>query len=464
MTAAFCKALFSLELAALLMLLLVASCGNNDSPELSQPLQTFAITIDPNIVYQEMIGFGGALTWYSPWLTNTASKNQIYDLIFDDLGIDIIRFKTWYYPDGYPDVTSTAVMTDDNSKIHYDATNELYQEAKARNPDVKILLSSWGPPAGLKSNNSSREGTLKKDDDRDFMYDAYAGYWAHTLDNLPFNPDYISIQNEPTYINPGWTTCQWSAIETPALPDYHIAFDEVHDQIMERPNPPVMIGPESADISSYVPFASALKDKDHCGVLAYHPYNINASTSQEQIVSGLQGIGNLSAKPNLMTEYSDNLTWFNTAWFIQSCLLHANSSGYIYWKLAWAEPTGSNPNAAMVSVSNTSSAFTVTPFYYVIKHFAKHIDAGYHRIQAATSASTLSVTAFRNPDGNQLTLVLVNIGSPSLVDFSVTGAALTGILAYQSKESSFYSAIQNTAAGSTVLLPALSITTVVLNL
>ncbi|MBX2966362.1 MAG: hypothetical protein KF845_09470 [Cyclobacteriaceae bacterium] len=449
--------------------LLFSSCKDDPEPD---PGPTgpdpFTITVNPANTQQEMIGFGGALTWYSTWLTNNVNKAQIADLIFDDLGIDIIRFKTWYYPDGYPDNTSTATMSDDGSKAHWDATNELYQMAKSRNPNVKILLSSWGPPAGLKSNNSSRQGTLKKDEDGNFMYDAYADYWEHTLDHLPFNPDYLSIQNEPTYTNSGWTTSQWTINETPNFPAYSIAFDKVYDKIKDKENPPVMIGPESQDVPTFAPFASILKDKPHCGVLAYHPYNITSATSNTQVISSLQTIGNFTTKPNLMTEFSDNgFTWFNTAVFIQNTLLHANSSGYIYWKLVWAAPSAGNPDNAMVSIagSASSSTFTVTPFYHVIKHFSKHIDAGHKRVDASSSNANLSVSAFVNPANNKLTLIIINTG-PGQVEtgLAVTGKTITNVSAYRSAQNSYYQTVEGTSPTGPLVLPSQTITTVVLDI
>jgi O-glycosyl hydrolase len=456
------KSLFRVTLCVALLL---SACGGDDEGDDNPPPgpSAVAITINPATTYQEMLGFGGALSWYSDRVISSTKKTEIANLIFDDLGADIIRLKNWYYPDNYPAVTSTDVMTDDNSKASWNVTNQLYELAKDLNPDVRILFSSWGPPAGLKSNGSTREGTLKKDGD-EFMYDAYADYWVNLLDNLPFDPEYISIQNEPTYSNPGWTTCQWSATETTTSPDYHIAFDKVYDKIKDRANAPVMIGPESQDIATFAPFANILKNKAHCGMLAYHPYNINTGTSAEQIVTLLQTIKAFNTKPNIMTEFSDNLNWFNTALFIHNTLVHANSSGYIYWKLAWAAPAAGAADAGMISI-NAAGAYTVTPFYHLIKHFSKHIDAGYKRIDAATANVNLRVSAFKNAANDKLTVIILNTGSGGVinVDLTATGETINGVSAVQSKEGSYYQAV-DVPADNIIPVPAQSITTVVLDI
>jgi O-glycosyl hydrolase len=459
------KWMIGTSVLVLMSCVLITSCssdGDNAEPEPNPPASNAtAITIDPAVTHQEMVGFGGALTWYSTWMTTSASKTQIADLLFTDLGIDIIRFKNWYYPDDYPTVKTTTSMSDDGSKSHWDATNELYTLAKARNPNVKILLSSWGPPAALKSNDNTRQGTLDKDVNGNFVYDAYADYWGDVFDNLPFNPDYLSIQNEPTYLNAGWTTCQWAAAESSSLPDYHIAFDKVWDKIKDRTNPPVMIGPESQDVPTFAAFANVLKNKAHCGMFAYHPYNINSGTSNDAINQSLSSIGAFTTRPNIMTEFSDNLNWFNTATFIQTALTKANSSGYIYWKLVWATPA-SGTDAGMVSITN-SGTYTVTPFFYLIKHFSKHIDAGYMRVDAKTSATNLVVSGFKNVAGDKITLIIVNKSSGKItIDPTITGKTITAIQGYQSKTNSYYKTMDGLAADKDVELLGESITTLVL--
>lgn len=447
------------------------SCGGEKSNPTPTPPATgqdsLKITIDPASIKQQMIGFGGALTWYSNWVTANNKVNEIADLMFTDLGIDIIRFKNWYYPDNYPTDKTTTTMSADGSNAAWNATNALYTLATQRNPNIKILFSSWGPPTSLKSNGKLSEGTLKKDSSGLFMYDAFAQYWSDVLDNVPFYPDYISIQNEPTFVTPGWTTSQWLNVETSSLPDYNRGFNKVYDKIKSRTHAPVMVCPESQDISTFVSFATNLATNSNCGMYAFHPYNVNASTTTGTITSSLQSVGNFSTKPILMTEFSDNLDWFNTALFIQRALLYANISGYVYWKLAWYTPsTGTDTGMISIASANSTSAYTVTPFYYLIKHFSKHIDVGYHRVETSSSNSSLITTAFVSPDNSKMTIVVVNGSTTQAkVYFDATGKTVTSISADQSiSGSSYYKPVTVTSPAKSVTLPANSITTVVLGI
>jgi glucuronoarabinoxylan endo-1,4-beta-xylanase len=455
----------------LLFVVTLFSCGGGSDPEPEPPTppvtmpDSIAITVNTAVLKQEMIGFGGALTWYSNWVTDNNKVNEIADLMFTDLGIDIVRFKNWYYPANYPTNKTTTDMPDDNAKAGWDATNKLYDLAKARNPSIKILLSSWGPPKSLKSNDKLQEGTLKKDG-AGFMYDAFADYWVDVLDHVPFNPNYISIQNEPTFVTSGWTTCEWAISETALLPGYNTALNKVYDKIKNRTHLPVMMGPESQDIPKFTSFANVLKDNVNCGLYAYHPYNINSGTSASSIISSLQSVGSFSTKPNLMTEFSDNLNWFSTALFIQNALLYANSSGYIYWKLAWNTPS-TGEDAAMISMNSASAtaSYKVTPYYYLIKHFSKHIDAGYHRMEASSSNASLSTSAFISPDNKKLTVIVINNGTQSAkVYVGAAGKTISTMSANQSNEGSYYKTVTGTSPTKSISLPAKSITTVVLSI
>src|SRR5687767_15956663 len=105
-----CYNLLRKSLWYFLVLALTVSCGSDDekdaTPTPPEP-EGLKITIDPAVTYQEMVGFGGALTWYSERVLTSSKKDEILNLIFKDLGADIIRFKNCYYPDNYPTVTTT---------------------------------------------------------------------------------------------------------------------------------------------------------------------------------------------------------------------------------------------------------------------------------------------------------------------------------------------------------------------
>jgi len=407
-------------------LLLISACAK-DEPITPDTDNSILITIAPEQTYQTMIGFGGSLSWYCDRITKSPKQGEIMDLIINDLGLDVLRLKNWYYPADYPTNKSPDAMEVSWFLNHYEATNEIYDLAKARNPALRVLLSSWGPPSHLKSNGMLDYGTLKKQDG-EFMYDEYATYWEDVLNHISFSPDYLSIQNEPTWVS-DYETCEWRPTETDDFPGYDRAFDLVAEKLQAFSEPPIMVGPESANLSTeaFNHFAEAIKTHESLGAYGYHPYNFNDNSSLESIQNTLSDLGdNFADKPKIMTEYS-GMNWINTARFINSNLREANAAAYIYWTLAWAQT-----DDAMIIVDE-SGDYVITPFYHLLKHFAKYIDAGYQRVEVAASDDRLDVTGFLNPAGDELTIITIQPEPDNLsVRFEVAGKTTTDMVSYQS--------------------------------
>lgn len=433
------------------------SCKKS-KPEEIQDTVFQKFVIKPDITYQEMVGFGGALTWYSNNIINSPKKEEIYNLMFSDLGLDILRLKNWYYPTEYPANKSADNMSS-GDKTMLNASRTFFDKARSINPNIKVLFSSWGPPAGLKSNNALNEGTLKKNTNGTYMYDEFAQYWVDVLDNIGFNPDYISIQNECSYSNAGWTTCVWSPVENSSAAAYSIAFSKVYDKIRNRAFVPVMVGTEAENLQALDNFVPTVRNLDYCPIYAFHPYNFNESSDFTSISTALTNFSSqYGDKPNFMTEYS-GMSWFKTARFIQQTLQYANTSAYLYWELVWGDAKQS-----MISV-DAAGNYTLTPFYYLLKHFARYIDYGYKRIDVTTSQNGVEVTAFINPEKSVITLIAINTGySVASFKFDVGGYTIAGVNAYQSIEGKYFSDLGAINADGAVALAAKSITTIVLHL
>jgi glucuronoarabinoxylan endo-1,4-beta-xylanase len=427
---------------------------------------TYTVTMDPSQTRQEMVGFGGALTWYSDRVLSSPNKTAICHYLFEDLGADIFRFKNWYYPNNYPSNKSAESMISDGVKTSFNTTNQLYILAKQANPDVKVLLSSWGPPAALKSNNKTNNGTLAKDANG-FVYSAFADYWNDILDYITFTPDYISIQNEPSWGTDGWETCVWRPSETSEYPGYENAFDSVYKRLCRRTNPPAMIGPEAENIgtssfggNTFGAFSDVLKDKPYLTMYCYHTYNFTSGTLPGDTESLLSMIGtSYGDKPNIMSEYS-GMSWLKTAQFIIRNLNLANSSGYIYWDMVWGE----DDDNAMIKI-NYSGDYSLTPFYFMMKHFAKDVNAGDHRIEAGSTSSYFDFSAFINSAGNKITLVIVNpLAYDMNIDFSITGKTITSVEGVQSASGSIYADLGALPINKPLTLKAGSVSTFVIDI
>jgi O-glycosyl hydrolase len=438
-----------------------------------QALAQFPFVIDTAVKHQNMSGFGGSLAWYCDRITSSSKRDEIISLIVNDLGVDIVRLKNWYYPSGYPSVKAPTTMEVSWFKQHFDATNQLYSLIKAGNPNVKFLLSSWGPPSPLKSNNSLYQGTLKKNVNGEYMYGEIGRYMADMLTYITFSPDYLSIQNEPGYVNPGWETCRFMPVENDTLAGYDLLFRHSWDSIKHRTNPPKMLAPEVENISRtswdfslnrFREFTNSVRNEYGLFGYSYHLYNYY--TRPYDIDSLRLNIikNEFSDKPNFMTEFSStDFNWHHTADIIHETVTKANASAYLYWELMWDQ----NSTSAMIRVDNTGN-YTIGPHYHTIKHYSKFIDEGYTRIGAFGGDTAVKLTAYLNPSKTQITIVAMNCYESERgisLSFPGTDPSIIGIAhAWQSTEGNYFSDVSaNVSLDDEIVLPSRSMLTLVVN-
>jgi glucuronoarabinoxylan endo-1,4-beta-xylanase len=129
--------------------------------------QETVINVYHNIKHQKIEGFGAALAFYENWLIAHPNKNVIYEAVFGELGLDILRVRNAHDYD--------AGMIG-RVKEFIDASE------KVNGSPIPFLSTSWGPPAYLKSNNDkSNGGTLKysvsENGDVIFDYEGFANWW-----------------------------------------------------------------------------------------------------------------------------------------------------------------------------------------------------------------------------------------------------------------------------------------------
>ncbi len=431
------------------------------------------LELDLGPPHQRMVGLGAALPRYSERPLDSPDADALAVLLFDDLGMDIVRFQNWYFPPDYPQATAPTGMPEQSA---FEATQVFHDMAKAGDRDIDVLVSSWGPPAALKSNHHTREGHLAADEDG-FRYDEYVQYWVDSLDHLGFAPDYLSMQNEPGYTNPGWTTSLWRPTETDDLPGYAEALDLLWAAIKDRPEKPLLIGPEAENIgqagwdqtlNTFRAFTRPLVEKDYVAAYAYHLYNVYDRSQIDRTVDELQMIRReFGHKPNFMTEYSqDFLDWLDYARVIHHTLVEANTSAYIHWKGVWT-PAGAaaEHEDAMISITS-AGAYEVHPVYYTIKHFARFIDRGYHRVGLAGIDPLLRATAFVSPGGSRLVFVVANTHATASrpIDWDLDSATVAGAMAYETTDSAQWSDLGSLDMAAEHTLPARSLTTFVVDL
>ncbi|HBG26442.1 MAG: hypothetical protein A2Y10_09990 [Planctomycetes bacterium GWF2_41_51] len=426
--------------------------ANVYGPDPSQGFDA-AASINIDTRYQILEGFGAAGGWYEQSVLNYSStiRTNLYNTMFRDLGLDIYRVRNTYDIDnGYITRSATIIAAARTSLGH----------------PIRVMNSSWGPPAYLKSNNDFENGgTLIKDANGNYKYTQFAQWWRDSLtawSNAGVNTYYLNMQNEPQW-SADWHTCLWDPTENSTRAGYKQGFAALYANLNTMPNPPKLLAPESASLGGTASYLNALNTTDKSNIYGYahHLYDGSAD-NPDQLISAMTTFKNLySDKPVFQTEFSGSPvnTWanaMNLAMLMNNCLTVENVSAYLYWDLFWASPSG--------LISLTTPNYTINPVYYAFKHFSYFTDPNWQRVAASSNTSALRMSSFINPENNQLSIILINISNDS--DITLTFNSFGN---FEVSSGSVYrsSSTENCVLlGSyidSVLLPKNSITTIALN-
>jgi len=170
-----------------------------------------------------------------------------------------------------------------------------------------------------------------------------------------------------------------------------------------------------------------------------------------------------------MTEYSPSQpAMLETAGLIQQALTVEGVSAYVYWELFWAAPTNGIPTA-LVTLDNpgqltSARGYTINDTYYAVKHFAKWTDPGHVRVDAASSSSVVTATAFLAPDASSVTAILINgdRDAPHGVIVDAGGFAFSTATVFRSSGSAERAQEVSFDAGMALTMPPGAIATVIL--
>jgi O-glycosyl hydrolase len=436
----------------------------------SVPVQSFIpiATIDMMSEKQEIQGFGAAGAYYMNWLCSHPQKKEIYAAIFGGLGLDILRIRNTY--------GISADFAGDMARLQ-EVTGAAQASLGRR---VRLMNSSWSPPALLKSNGTTGNGgTLSRNSLGAYRYADFAGWWADSLlayrqQGIVF--DYISIQNEPDYAAV-YDSCRFDPTENANFAGYHQALAAVKAALVYRvPDPPKLLGPETLSLSSAGNYLSAITNSS---LLYGHAHHLYGPGSFDQPDGVLLAMRNYAAaygtKPIFQTEYArlaggDGFRGaLNLARHIHNSLVENQAAAYIHWSLFWAPNTNGSEGYALVQLDNpwttTSPSFKINPQYYAFRQYSKFIHTGWRRVGAVSGMSAVRVSAFRDSTTSMVSVVLINDSTATATGFAVNVPGFnvaTGEI-HRTSLSEQGVRVGGLAPGKTFSLPGESITTLVLS-
>ncbi|HKF31484.1 MAG TPA: glycoside hydrolase family 30 beta sandwich domain-containing protein [Jatrophihabitantaceae bacterium] len=397
------------------------------------------VVVDPTLRFQEMQGFGGAITDSSATVlyrlspaARDAAMRSLFDPVHGD-GLDYLR-----QPIGASDFVTTAAYTYDDlpagqtdyAQQHFSIAHDqaqilpLLRQAETLNPRLQIVASPWSPPAWMKTGGSLIGGRLI-DDPR--IYHSYALYllkFVQAYRDAGVNVDTITVQNEPQNRTPsgypGTDLPSWQEenvieqlgpmLRTAGLHTRILAYDH---NWTEHPNDIAGTPPdETADINSYPPNVLNSAAAHWVYGVAYHCYAGDPSAMTalhnqfpDKPIYFTECSGTQSSDP--ANTFSDTLRWHARNLIIGNTRNWAET--VINWNLA-LDPSG-GPHVGgcdtCTGIVTVGPGDTVTDNaeYYTLGHVARFVVPGAVRIASTSFGTTgwngqVMDVAFRNPDGS----------------------------------------------------------------
>ena len=442
------------------------------------------VSLDLSGTHQKIDGFGAGFTWYANMIFQRGNYDEVLDLLFKDAGLTILRFKNEY---GYSTFDSSATI----NKLYY---NGAKKRAAERGEEVTVLYSSWSPAASLKSNNSiNGHGTLKRDENGNYIYDKFAEWWKKSVDaytEFGIPVDYVSIQNECDYAA-GYDGCEFAETETADLASYPEAFLATYRLFRSSygDNAPQMVAPETMTVGASTlraylrPILEA--EPGSVDVIGHHLYLGGTSTDEpnncepDSFLLNFRGVSSLANDYSLrkwQTEFYRG-TALQTANVINNSLIYENANAYIFWGGVWVgQVTDGMDSTNMIICGHqfrdgmSQSGYLACGNYYAMRHFSEFIRPGYTRIDIKLSdAEGVRSSAYKNDDGSTVVLVLLNNNvEQTKVQLPLDNYNLSSSQCYQSVFTEGYTAdmmykdLGSLDANNIVTLPGESATTIVL--
>lgn len=394
------------------------------------------ITIDPNTKYQDIDGFGAALTGaacYNIMKMSAEDRTKFLKETFDPvngMGFSFIRMHIGgsdFSMDEYTCCDQKGIEFFEIPQIERDGIFPVLREIMQINPNIKIMGSPWSCPRWMKVDpNDMTKGWDKWTSGRlnPKYYADYAEYfvlWVQEMEAEGFPIYAITMQNEPlNHGNSMSLYMPWEdqlafikhlgpAFEKADIKTKILLFDHNYDYDKKA-------GQERYPLHI---FADAEASKYAAGS-AWHSYGGN--------VSELDYINQMAPGKSIYFTEASIGTWIaDGTWdgVLKACILNdfehnflgvlsRNGSGVIMWNLMLDNdrrpyrPGGCSTCFGAVEISNKDyKSLRYSSHYYDIAHCSKVVKAGAKRIKSSGyTANGLSYEAFQNPDGSYAILAL----------------------------------------------------------
>jgi glucosylceramidase len=409
---------------------------DHDLALVEQPLRPLLIDVDEHKRYQEMVGFGAAVTDASSTVLNKRLKpaqrrallRELFgpppgiNLSFVRVAIGASDFSSSHYslddlPPGETDPALAHFALDANHTL----LTPLLRTARSINPQLKIVASPWSAPGWMKDSGNLVGGKLRPE-----AYGVFADYLLRYVDaseqaGVPIYA--LTVQNEP-----GFEPKDYPGMPFDPAARARFIGEYLGPRLAARKHAPLIL------------------DWDHNWDKPEAPLHVLADYGAARYIAGVAWhcyYGNVQAQQQVHEAYPDKDAYLTECsgggwsphWgealrqFVGRLMIgstRAWAKGVILWNLALDEQHGPHAGGCkncrgVVTIDTASGHVTRNVEYYSLAHLSRFVRPGARRVESSEAGEGLRNVAFRNADDGSLVLLVLNGGSEERA-FSVRNA------------------------------------------
>ena len=379
------------------------------------------VKVYPQVAYQQVIGFGAALTEASGYVysqMDERTQGEFIDLCFGEAGNRYSLARTSIQscdfslvPRAYMDDSADRALSSFDIGDDYAYVLPLVFAACAKNPKLEVLATPWSPPKWAKTNRNMKYGGR--------LVRRHYGTWARMM--ARYVAEYralgvpitrLTVQNEPQALQT-WESCLFSASQEgeflawslkPALRESGLddvkllVWDHNKERVFDR----------AAELLADDGVAPCVDG------VAFHWYSgdhfealraVRELMGPDRELIFTEGCDAYSAgDPSCEIPHAEH--------YAHEIIgdLEAGANAVLDWNVLLDERGGPNHvgnfcDAPIMYDTRSHELNVRAPFYY-LGHFSRFVAPGARRILSSRYTTDLETCAFENPDGSHAVIIL----------------------------------------------------------
>ena len=386
-----------------------------------------AFVLNPDVQYQEFLGFGGSMTesaWYALSQLSEEKREEVTRSYYCSNTGNGYRFTRTHINSCDFSLENWACVAQEGdtelSTFSFERTKRfllplLTSAKKYCGDDIRLIASPWSPPAWMKTNGQMNGGGQLLPRYRE----AWANYylkWIDALQKCGFPTWAITVQNEPEATQV-WDSCIYSAEE-----ERDFIRDYLGPTLMQSEHSRVkIIGWDHNRERAFERGRALYEDAE----AAKYVWGLGLHWYSGDYFEQLKQLSELY--PDKAIVFTEGCCeggvkiddWSRGQRYAHHIIgdLNHNCRVWCDWNLALDERGGPNHVGnfcdSPIIVSRETGEFHCQPSFYAIGHFSRFIKTGARRIGVSYFGGSLEATAFENPD-KSITFVVLNPASEQI--------------------------------------------------